>query len=50
MTCYCRELKIPFFQITDVYICALLTISYMDERVVGHGSFRTVFQVCYFTN
>jgi hypothetical protein len=22
----------------------------MAERVVGHGSFGTVFQVCYYTN
>jgi hypothetical protein len=29
---------------------ALQTISYMAERVVGHGSFGTVFQVCCWTN
>lgn len=50
MSCYCRELKVPFFQFTDVYIFAPQTISYMAERVVGHGSFGTVFQVCYYTN
>jgi hypothetical protein len=27
-------------------VYALQAISYMAERVVGHGSFGTVFQVC----